>query len=97
MRKLMLFSLFAFAVGIGTAQASGVVITLRPPKVQVEHRGPPPDKHHVWVGGYHKYDGHAYAWEKGRWEAPPHAKAVWVAPRYNHVHGGYVFVEGHWR
>jgi hypothetical protein len=96
MRKLILSSLFAFAVGIGTAQAQ-IVIKVRPPKIQVENRGARPSKDHVWVGGYHKWDGNAYGWEKGRWEAPPRPKAVWVAPRYNHTRDGYVFVEGRWR
>ena len=96
MRKLLLFSLFAVAVGIGTAQAQ-VVIRVRPPKVQVEHHSSRPSRNHVWVGGYHKWDGNAYHWESGRWEAPPRPRAVWVAPRYNRTRDGYVFVEGHWR
>jgi hypothetical protein len=96
MRKLFLTSLFALAVGIGTAQAQ-TVITVRPPKVQVEHRGARPSREHVWVGGYHKWNGNSYAWEPGRWEKAPRPHAVWVAPRYNHTRNGYVFVEGHWR
>ena len=94
MRKFFLFALFA--VGIGTAQAE-VVIKVRPPKVQVEHRGGRPSRNHVWVSGYHRWDGHACGWQPGRWEARPHPHAVWVAPRYTHTRAGYVFVEGHWR
>lgn len=96
MRKLLMASLFAFAVGIGTAQAQ-VVIKVRPPAVRVEHRGARPSKEHVWVGGYHKWDGKAYAWEGGKWEKPPQAHAVWVAPKYTHEKDGYRFSEGHWR
>ena len=96
-RKTFLSALFVFAVGIGTAQAADVVIKVRPPRVIVEHRSARPSRNHVWIGGYHRWDGNAYAWEKGRWEAPPRPHAVWVAPRYTHRRDGYVFVEGHWR
>ena len=56
-----------------------------------------PGRDHVWVGGYHRYEGNAYHWQAGRWEQPPRAHAVWVAPRYTHRHDGYVYSEGHWR
>jgi hypothetical protein len=84
-------------VGIGAAQAADVVVKMRPPKAQVEHRGARPSKDHVWVSGYHRWDGKAYTWEPGKWEKPPHPHAVWVAPKYTHNHEGYVFSEGHWR
>jgi hypothetical protein len=28
---------------------------------------------------------------------PPREHAVWIAPRWQHRHDGYVFVEGRWR
>ena len=40
---------------------------------------------------------HAYVWEPGRWDVPPHEHAVWVAPRWEHRSNGYVFIEGRWR
>jgi hypothetical protein len=95
-KKLILSVMLAFGVGLGAAQAE-IVIKIRPPRAVVEHRSARPSPQHVWVGGYHKWDGNAYSWEKGRWEAPPRPKAVWVAHRYNHTRTGYVFVEGHWR
>jgi opacity protein-like surface antigen len=97
LRKLFLSALFAAALGIGTAQAAEVVVRVAPPRVVVETRGSAPSHQHVWIGGYHRWDGNAYVWEKGRWEAPPRAGAHWVAPRWNHRHDGYVFVEGRWR
>ena len=96
MRKSFLSALFAVAVGIGTAQAQ-VVVKVAPPKAIVEHRSERPSPEHVWVGGYHRWDGHAYVWEPGRWEKPPRPHAVWVAPRWEHRHDGYAFIEGHWR
>ncbi len=97
MRKAFLSGLLVLGIGLSAAQAADVIINVRPPKAIVEERGPRPGAEHVWVGGYQRWDGHAYAWEKGRWEKPPHAHAVWVAPKYTHHGNGYVFTEGHWR
>lgn len=96
MRKLLMSSLFAMALGIGIGHAE-VVIKVRPPKVQVEHPSARPSKEHVWVGGYHRWDGNAYVWEGGKWEKPPKPHGVWVAPKYTHEKDGYRFHEGHWR
>ena len=46
--------------------------------------------------GYHRWDGNHYVWEKGRWDKPPREHTRWIAPRWIHRRGGYVFVEGHW-
>lgn len=97
MRKVLLTSLFGFALGIGSAQAEEVIIRIRPPRAIVEHRIARPSRDHVWIGGYHRWDGNAYVWTPGRWDRPPRPHAVWVAPRYVHRHDGYVFVEGRWR
>jgi len=95
-RKLVLTALCGIALGIGSARAE-IVIKLRPPISIREHRTHAPSRRHVWIAGYHRWDGNAYAWQAGRWEVPPREHAVWAAPRYYHRQGGYVFVEGHWR
>jgi hypothetical protein len=95
-RKLFLSSLFALAVGVGAAQAQ-IVVKIRPPRARVEHRGARPGRQHVWIPGYNRWDGRAYVWESGRWEAPPRPRAVWVAPRWQHRRDGWVMIEGHWR
>jgi hypothetical protein len=97
MRKLFLTALFAVGLGVGVAQAAEVVVRIGPPRAVVEHRPVRPSHEHVWVGGYHRWDGNAYVWTPGRWEAPPRPHAVWVAPRWEHRHDGYVFIEGRWR
>ena len=97
MRKIFPLGLLAVGICIGIAQAEDVVVKVRPPKAVVEHRSARPSREHVWVGGYHRWDGKAYAWQPGGWEKRPHAHAVWVAPRYTHHRDGYVFVAGHWR
>lgn len=96
MRKLLLTALFGAALGIGSAQAE-VVVKVAPPRPVVEERTVAPSAAHVWIGGYHTWDGSAYVWTPGRWEVPPRPHAVWVAPRWVHRRDGYVFVEGRWR
>jgi hypothetical protein len=97
MRRIFLTVLFGVALGIGTANAAEVVVRVAPPRAMVEHRPVRPGPNYVWINGYHRWDGNAYRWEGGRWEMPPRHHAVWVAPRWEHRHGGYVFVEGRWR
>jgi hypothetical protein len=97
MRKIFLNTLLALVLGIGAAQAADVVVRVAPPRAVVEHRDVRPSRNHVWIAGYHRWDGNAYVWEKGRWEVPPKPHAKWVAPRWNHRKDGYVFAEGHWR
>jgi hypothetical protein len=96
MNKLFLKALIGAALCLGSADAE-IVIKLRPPISIHEHRAVRPSVRHVWIGGYHRWDGNAYAWEPGRWEVPPREHAVWVAPRYRHRRDGYVYVEGRWR
>ena len=97
MRKLFVTALFGIALGIGSTQAAEVVVKVAPPVPIVEQRSVAPSPQHVWIGGYHRWDGNAYAWTPGRWEVPPHPHAVWVAPRWRHRGDGYVFVEGRWK
>jgi hypothetical protein len=77
MRKVFLSTLFAFALGIGAAQAADVVVKIAPPHAIVEHRDARPSREHVWISGYHRWDGNHYVWEKGHWEKPPHRHAKW--------------------
>jgi hypothetical protein len=97
MRKFVLAAICGIGIGIFSANAAEVVIKLRPPIAIHEHRTVRPSVQHVWVGGYHRWDGNAYAWQPGEWQVPPREHAVWVAPRYTHRRDGYVFVEGRWR
>lgn len=96
MRKVFLTAVAGVFLGIGSAQAD-IVVKIGPPHLIVEHRDRRPTPRHVWIAGYHRWDGHAYVWEQGRWDVPPREHAVWVAPRWQHRREGYVFVEGRWR
>ena len=87
-----------FAGGlVFNAAAAEVIVRITPPRAVYETRGPRPVQGQVWVGGYHRWNGNAYVWGPGRWEAPPHHNARWVSPHWVHRHGGYVLVEGRWR
>jgi len=97
MKKFLLNGFVAAAMCIGSVYAAEVVVKLKPPAIKVERRPDRPSAQHVWIGGYHRWDGSAYVWEPGRWEVPPREHAVWVAPRWEHRNGGYVFVEGRWK
>lgn len=97
MRKHLLPVLFAFAIGLGAAQAAEIVVNVAPPRPIVERRPVAPSPRHVWIAGYHRWDGRAYVWEPGRWELPPRPHAQWVPARWVHRRGGWVLVEGHWR
>ncbi len=95
LKKRLLGLLFAGAMAF-SANAQ-VVIKLRPPVAIVENYGERPSPNHVWVSGYHRWDGNAYQWQAGRWELPPKPHQVWVAHHYVRRNGGWVLVEGHWR
>jgi WXXGXW repeat (2 copies) len=97
MHKLLTATLLSVAVGIGSAYAADIVVQVRPPRAVLEHRVTAPSRNHVWMAGYHRWDGRAHVWEPGRWELPPHPHARWVAPQWTHRHEGWVFREGRWR
>ena len=97
MKKLLTAALLSLTMGAGSAYAADIVVKVRPPNAVVEHRDHAPSKDHVWVPGYQRWNGHAYAWEKGRWEMPPRPHAKWVAPKWEHKGDGWAFTEGRWR
>jgi hypothetical protein len=74
-----------------------VYIQFGPPARVVEVR--PYRRHHgyVWTDGYHRWNGHGYAWRQGRWVRPPRGHAFWVRAHWVHSRHGWYFVQGHWR
>jgi WXXGXW repeat (2 copies) len=77
--------------------AQEVIVRTAPPRAIVETRGARPSRDHVWISGYHNWNGTAYAWAPGRWEVPPRPGQRWEAHRWVKRNGGYVMVEGRWR
>jgi WXXGXW repeat (2 copies) len=97
MRKFILSVVLGAALSSGSVSAADIVVHIKPPALKVEKRPDRPSPQHVWVSGYHRWDGNAYVWESGKWEVPPREHAVWVEPRWEHRGEGYVFVEGRWK
>ena len=91
-------------LGVGVAplaRSAGLDINLMlnappPPRheVIVERSRPGPD--YVWINGYWGNNRGRQEWVAGHWARPPHARAVWVEPRWERRDRGYVFVNGYW-
>ncbi len=95
--KRLIGLVFAGAL-VFSAAAADVVVRIAPPRhCSRASRAHRPAATHVWISGYHRWDGNAYVWTGGRWEQPPRPGAHWVAHRWVHHKDGYVMVEGHWR
>jgi WXXGXW repeat (2 copies) len=96
LRRGLIGLVFASALTF-SAGAAEVIVRVAPPAAIVETRPAAPGAGYVWLGGYHRWNGTAYAWVPGKWELPPRPHAHWVAHRWVKRGGGWVFVEGHWR
>jgi hypothetical protein len=79
------------------ARAGRLYVRVPPPPLTVEVRGVAPGPEHVWIEGYHRWDGDRYVWVPGHWDRRPRAGAAWVAGHWGHDRHGWYWVEGHWR
>ena len=103
MKKLALLG-FALAATLplmpmssSCVSAGGVVyVPVPPPAAEVEVIGVAPGPDHVWIHGYHRWNGSAYVWTAGHWEVRHSPKAVWVDGRWEHHQNGWYRIEGHW-
>jgi hypothetical protein len=71
------------------------VVHVAPPPDRAEIAGAAPGPDHVWVHGNWRWDGRAYAWNPGRWEAG-RSDAIWVQGHWRSISGGWVWVDGRW-
>ena len=85
------------AAPAAAAARSRVYVRVGPPAPIVETRIVAPGPRHLWVPGYHRWNGGAYVWVPGRWELPPRAGAAWVPAHWVHGRRGWYLVEGRWR
>lgn len=78
------------------AQAGArVYVRVGPPAPLAEVRVVAPSPHHVWIAGYHRWDGAAYVWVPGRWDLPPARHTAWVAGHWvHHASNGWYWVDG---
>jgi hypothetical protein len=62
----------------------------------VEVQPASPGAEYVWIGGYHRWDGHAYVWVHGRYDRRPHRDAHWAPAHWEARGHAHVWVEGRW-
>lgn len=91
----------AAVVVADSPRAPDTVVIVRdtppPPRREVIVERDRPSKAHVWIAGHWRHDGRVYTWVPGHWDKPPHARAVWVEPRWEKRDTGFVFIAGVWR
>ena len=83
-------------VYVAEPQVKYVIVREAPPPIIREVRPSPPSRGHIWIDGSWHWDGRKYVWNAGRWTRPPHARAVWVPPRYEKAERGYRYAPGRW-
>ncbi len=66
-----------------------------PPPPEAVPAAPSPE--HVWVPGYHRWNGRAYDWQAGHYERRPRPNAQYVTGHWEQRDRGHVWVEGHWQ
>ena len=82
----------------GASAATRIYVKIGPPAAVVEVRPVAPGPRHVWIAGYHRWDGHVYVWVPGRWEQPPAHYTAWAPGHWSHHHSnGWYWVDGHWK
>jgi hypothetical protein len=103
-KKLCVFSLaLASLAGLPALRADhvglsvGVSIRTAPPVPQREVIVARPSPHHVWIGGYWRWEHNRHVWVAGRWELPPREHVIYVPSRWDHRGDDYVFIEGQWQ
>jgi hypothetical protein len=84
--------------GAPVAEGEVVVADPPPPPPPVAEAPPAPGPPGtVWVAGAHRWDGHAYVWERGHYDRPPRAGSGYVAGHWEQRgNRGKVWVNGHW-
>lgn len=89
----------ALTLTSSAAQAGArVYVRVGPPAPLAEVRVVAPSPRHVWIAGYHRWDGAAYAWVPGRWDLPPAHRTAWMAGHWSHhASNGWYWVDGNWR
>ncbi len=97
LRVAMLLVSGSLLATIACAAPARLYVRVGPPAPIVEVRAVPPSPAHVWIPGYYRWGGAAYAWVPGYWTVPPRPRAVWVPAHWVRERRGWYFVEGRWR
>ena len=99
-RTLAALLLLAGSIAATSACAAGagrLYVRIGPPAAIVEVVTVAPSPKHVWIAGYHRWNGSAYVWVPGRWEARPRPRARWVPGHWMETREGWFWVNGRWR
>ncbi len=95
---VLVLSVLTLAPALPADANTRIYVRIAPPAPIVETRVVAPGPRHVWIAGYHRWDGRAYVWVPGRWDLPPAGRSVWVPGHWvRHRRNGWYWVEGHWR
>jgi hypothetical protein len=98
MKNSLAILLLTGVLASASLEAAHVYVKIAPPAPVVETRVVAPGPGYVWVGGFHRWDGAAYAWVPGHWVLPPRPHAVWVPGHWvHHAHHGWWWKEGRWK
>jgi hypothetical protein len=103
MSKRFRFPILAAIAFVGALVASPamtgavVYVQVAPPPPLVEVKIAAPGHGYVWVGGFHRWSGNAYAWVPGRWARPPRAGVIWAPGHWKHGGHGWHWVDGRWK
>lgn len=101
-RKLLVSVLLSgvLVAALGTSPlpaAVRVYVGVAPPPVIVEKIPVAPSRNHIWVRGFHRWDGRAYVWVPGHFVVRPRPGAIWVAGHWVKHRRGWYWVDGRWR
>jgi WXXGXW repeat (2 copies) len=106
-------ALMAGLLGLGTACVVGprghvavvapvpvvryTYVEREPPPVHYERLPEPPTREHHWVAGHWQWNGQAYLWVPGHYQARPRAGVLWINGRWERHERGWYWIEGHWQ
>ena len=79
------------------AQAQNWRVRRGPPPAVVEVIPVAPSPRHVWVPGYHRWDGHQHVWTPGNYQVPVGNYRRWEPHRWEQRGEEYRFRRGGWR
>jgi hypothetical protein len=77
----------------------GIEVGGPPPGLRADVTIAAPGPEFVWIPGFWDWSPASadWVWVPGVWQRRPHARAVWVAPRYERHRGHWRYRRGHWR
>jgi hypothetical protein len=100
--KLRLLAVVALGVALPLlapkpALAARIYVNIAPPEPVVEVVTVAPSDRHIWIAGYHRWDGRAYIWVPGHYAVPPRHRTTWVRGHWVRHQRGWYWVDGRWR